>query len=315
MSYCSNLYPSEGSSLLDCNPTVCKEWDYEKNENPPTEYNPKSGKKVWWRCSVSGDHVWEARIASRTAPNDGVLSGCPFCAGRKPSKGYNLAIVHPELLNEWDYSKNTKPPEKYVPKSNYTVWWKCLKGHEWQSKINNRANGRNCPDCNIKSSRAEMRILTELMTCFPNVMSRKKVKGFEVDIFLPDLSIGIEYDGSYWHSDKQDYDFKKQKALEAAGVRLLRVREKPLNKLSSDDIIVERVEEIEKDTINKLLLLIAPNHHATTDYLSNADWMNDDLYKSYLDNFPSPLPDNSLAENNPRLCVEWHPTKNIPLLP
>ena len=110
--YCSNLYVSEGSSLLDLNPTVCLEWDYDKNDKKTSEYNPKSGKKVWWRCSKGEDHVWEARIASRAAPNDGILSGCPFCAGRKPSKGYNLAVVHPELLHEWDYSKNIKPPEK-----------------------------------------------------------------------------------------------------------------------------------------------------------------------------------------------------------
>ena len=120
--YCSNLYVSEGSSLLDFNPTVCLEWDYEKNDTKPYDYNPKSGKKVWWRCTKGEDHVWEARIASRAAPEDGILSGCPFCAGRKPSKRYNLAVVHPELLSEWDYTKNTKPPEKYVPKSNYTVW-------------------------------------------------------------------------------------------------------------------------------------------------------------------------------------------------
>ena len=313
--YCSNLYPSEGSSLLDCNPTACKEWDYEKNENPPSEYNPKSGKKVWWRCLVGDDHVWEARIASRTAPNDGVLTGCPFCAGRKPSKSYNLAVVHPELMPEWHYEKNELPPEQYVPKSNYPVWWQCIKGHEWKSKISNRANGRNCPECNIQSSRAEMRIFTELMTCFPNVMSRKKLEGFEVDIFIPDLSIGIEYDGSYWHTDKQDHDLKKQAALEALGVKLLRVQEKPLSKISANDIIVERAEELRKETVNKLLSLISPTNAATIDYLSKAAWVNDELYKSYLDNFTSPLPDNSLAEDNPNLCTEWHPTKNLPLLP
>ena len=160
-----------------------------------------------------------------------------------------------------------------------------------------------------------MRILTELMTCFPNVLSRKKLEGFEVDIFLPDLSIGIEYDGSYWHTDKQDHDLKKQAALKALGVKLLRVREKPLSKISANDIIVERAEELGKETVNKLLSLIAPTDAATVDYLSRVEWANDDLYKNYLDNFPSPLPENSLAENNPNLCTEWHPTKNFPLLP
>ena len=313
--YCSNLYVSEGSSLLDLNPTVCKEWDYEKNKTSPSEYNPKSGKKVWWRCENGHDHIWQAAIHTRTKPNDGVLNGCPFCSGRKPSLNYNLAVIYPELLKEWDYERNERQPDSYTPKSSQTVWWKCVKGHKWESKINNRANGKNCPECNIKSSRAEMRLLTELMVCFENVWSRRKVEGFEVDIFLPDLKIGIEYDGSYWHLDKQDHDLKKQRSLEAIGVRLLRVREKPLNKISKDDIIVERVEELDKTTVNKLLSLISPASTATIEYLCKTEWANDGLYKSYLDNFPSPLPENSLATNNPILCAEWHPTKNIPLLP
>lgn len=56
-----------------------------------------------------------------------------------------------------------------------------------------------------------MRILTELMSCFDIVLSRRKVDGFEIDIFLPDLAIGIEYDGSYWHADKLEYDLKNRK--------------------------------------------------------------------------------------------------------
>ena len=217
--YCSNLYVSEGSSLLDLNPSVCEEWDYDRNEKKPLPtIIPKVVRKFGGAVLRARDHRWEARIASRVAPDDGILSACPFCAGRKPSKGYNFAVVYPDLLKEWDYEKNRRSPEEYTPQSNYSVWWKCIKGHGWKSQINNRANGRNCPECNIKSSRAEIRILTELMTCFPNVLSRRKIEGFEVDIFLPDLGVGIEYDGSYWHSDKHELDVKKQNSLEGAGV-------------------------------------------------------------------------------------------------
>ena len=313
--YCSNRYASKGSSLLDLNPTVCEQWDYERNDRKPSEYNPKSGKKVWWRCLKGSDHRWKAAIHSRTKEKDGVLSGCPFCAGRKPSRDYNFAVAHPELLGEWDYDKNKKAPEDYVPKSNYSVWWKCIKGHTWESKINNRANGRGCPHCNIKSSRPEIRILTELMSCFQNVSSRTKVEGFEVDIYLPDLRVGIEYDGSYWHADKHRYDIKKQRALEAKDIRLIRVREKPLSKISSEDLIVERAVELTKETVNALMSLISPNDPLVTFYLGQKQWMNDELYVNYLDNFPSPLPENSLAVSNPNLSSEWHHSKNSPLLP
>ena len=302
-------------NLLTENPSLCVEWDYKQNKYPPSHYLPNSGASVFWKCPIGVDHVWKARIASRSAPDDKVSNGCPFCAGRKPSLAYNLEVIHPELLKEWCFEKNQKPPEEFTPKSNHSVWWKCIEGHEWKSKINYRANGRNCPECNIKSSRNEMRILTELMSCFDIVLSRRKVDGFEINIFLPDLAIGIEYDGSYWHADKLEYDLKKQKALEKIGIKLIRVRERPLNKISPDDILVERVEELSKATVDELLSKINPNALSVMNYTQETDWLKDDLYRNYLDNFPSPLPENSLAENNPSLCNEWHPTKNMPLVP
>ena len=35
--YCSNLYVSKGHSLHDLNPTVCDEWDYERNQKLPSD--------------------------------------------------------------------------------------------------------------------------------------------------------------------------------------------------------------------------------------------------------------------------------------
>ena len=93
------------------------------------------------------------------------------------------------------------------------------------------------------------------------------------------------------------------------------MREKPLTKISPDDILVERAEELKKATVDELLYKISPDEQSVINYLHKTDWLQDELYKSYIDNFPSPLPENSLAENNPSLCAEWHPTKNIPLLP
>lgn len=42
-----------------------------------------------------------------------------------------------------------------------------------------------------------------------------------IDIAIPDLMIAIEYDGSYWHQDR-DADEKRQKELEAVGWGFLR---------------------------------------------------------------------------------------------
>ena len=58
-------------SLVDRNPEFAKEWHPTKNgELMPYQVTPKSGKKVWWKCSRR--HEWEAIVRSRTRG-----SGCP----------------------------------------------------------------------------------------------------------------------------------------------------------------------------------------------------------------------------------------------
>ena len=56
---------------------------------------------------------------------------------------------------------------------------------------------------------------------FPN-------KNMELDIFIPALNLGIEFDGTYWHSfeDAQERDTIKTKLCEEKGIRLIRIKEK-----------------------------------------------------------------------------------------
>ena len=54
-------------------------------------------------------------------------------------------------MKEYDFEKNKKLGlnlDKLTNGSNKKVWWKCVKGHEWQSKITTRNYGyKNCPVC------------------------------------------------------------------------------------------------------------------------------------------------------------------------
>ena len=136
------------NDLTTVNPTLEKEWDYEKNGNlRPENFTVNSGKKVWWKCSKG--HEWQATIAHR---NKG--RGCPFCSNRKVLKGYNdLQTVNPFLVKEWNYERNNilgVYPESVTAGSETKVWWKCSKGHEWQARIANRNKGRGCPICTGK---------------------------------------------------------------------------------------------------------------------------------------------------------------------
>ena len=142
--YCSGRNAIKGKNdLQTVNPALAKEWNYDKNNGlTPTDVLPSSNKKVWWKCGKG--HEWQAMIRSR---NDG--SGCPYCSGRHAVNGKNdLQTVNPVLATEWNYERNCGlMPMDVLPNSNKKVWWKCRKGHEWQSTVANRNNGNGCPYC------------------------------------------------------------------------------------------------------------------------------------------------------------------------
>ncbi|MDD5902392.1 MAG: zinc-ribbon domain-containing protein [Oscillospiraceae bacterium] len=141
---CSNKKILKGyNDLQTVNPSLAKEWNYEKNNGlTPAEVSPNSGKKVWWKCDKG--HEWQATINSRNSGCE-----CPYCSGRLVIKGENdLQSVNPALAKEWNYEKNMGlTPVDVKPNSDKKVWWKCSRGHEWQTRISHRNAGSGCPQC------------------------------------------------------------------------------------------------------------------------------------------------------------------------
>ena len=144
--YCSGKKVLEGyNDLATLNPALAKEWNYEKNGDlKPTMVTLKNNQKVWWKCDKG--HEWETLIRNRASLN----RNCPYCSNQKILEGYNdLATLNPTLAKEWNYEKNgdLKPTMVGVG-GNKKVWWKCNKGHEWETGINNRHRLKTkCPYC------------------------------------------------------------------------------------------------------------------------------------------------------------------------
>lgn len=90
-----------------------------------------------------------------------------------------------------------------------------------------------------------MRILAELRYLFPDVKTRQKFFGDELDIYLPRFKVGVEFDGSFHHRNKEEKDNKKNLRLLSRGITVIRVRPCPLKKLSEFDITTQS-EEITK---------------------------------------------------------------------
>ena len=53
------------------------------------------------------------------------------------------------LLEEWDKEKNLPHTPESISHSSYmSVWWKCEKGHSWQTQLKSRSASRTgCPEC------------------------------------------------------------------------------------------------------------------------------------------------------------------------
>ena len=64
-------------------------------------------------------------------------------------------------------------------------------------------------------------------------------RSYDVDIIIEDLKVVVEFDGNYWHRNKADKDLQKTHKLEDEGWNVIRVRERPLDSIHVNDVMVE----------------------------------------------------------------------------
>lgn len=314
--YCSGRKVSIDNNLQSRFPEIAKEWHPTKNGDLlPNEVTFGSSKKIWWLCS--NGHTFNSSVNRRTS----MMTNCPNCQGRKAGEDNNLSVVFPEIAKEWHPTKNGElKPENFTRGSKKKVWWLCPKGHSYETTIKIRTIQKSgCTFCSRQSSAEELRILSELRWVFKEVDNRHKIDGKEVDIFIPSINIGIEFDGSYWHKDKENADLEKNKHLLTRGIKLIRLRQHPLKPLTENDIIVSSKQLIKED-VNKVLnrinsLTNVDNLNKINEYLDKPSFVNEQLFREYKSYFPMPLPENSLAVSHPLISAEWNYEKNYPLTP
>ena len=147
--YCKGQKALEGyNDLATSRPDVLEKWDFEKNRDiTPQEVTVFSHKTVWWKCEKG--HSWQARVGSVASLKNG-NSGCPYCSSKYAITGEtDLATRFPEIAAQWCYELNTLTPEQVTYGSHTKVWWKCEKGHTWETKVESRTGKQKvgCPYC------------------------------------------------------------------------------------------------------------------------------------------------------------------------
>ena len=286
-----------------------------------SEVNRKSNDQVWWYCKEGADHVWQEPVSDRV-----LRRHCPFCTGKMVCQSNSLEASHPEIAAQWDYEKNHPvTPNQVTRGSGSVVYWICdfNPDHKWPARINSRtapSQQNGCPYCDKRQqSGPELRLRSELESIFDDVKYRHRIEGLELDIFIPKLKVGIEYDGAYFHKDKFEQDSKKNLAFQQLGVLIFRLRRAPLTAISQQDVIVHS-DDLKKADIDKCLekILASLDARASKEillYLKEREFRNEDRFLQYLSDFPKPPKESSLAFTHPDVAREWDHDRNDPLTP
>ena len=337
--YCSHQLPIKGETdLLTLYPEICSELHPTKNGNiDPSMTMPGTHKEAWFICPKCGSD-YKIRIYHRVKG-----MGCPVCAGKRVAKGINdFGTKYPNLLKEWDFNKNADvSPFEIVPSSDLNVWWTCPIGHEYRASVSSRVNGKHCPVCQKthRTSFPEQAILYYVRKYFPDAINNYKEifsRSMELDVFIPSINAGIEYDGKAWHSKtiNLERDRKKYEICKKHNIFLIRVREEQYkDPIESCDLLLvledlKNVNYLNREIYHVLKaitslspkyfeLYIGLNKQAQKNLFHfNLELMDVDVERdrrkiqSYLGEF-----EESLAKYRPDLVDEWDFEKNKPLTP
>lgn len=315
--YCSGRYAIQGENdLVTVKPVLFEEWNYDKNIGlEPEKFKSHSVQKIWWKCKKG--HEWQAIIADRSRGD-----GCPYCSGKRLLVGFNdLAHIYPHLASEWNYKKNTgKKPEDVTSKAGIKVWWKCEKGHEWQALISNRTSrGDGCPQCNagIRTSFPEQAIFYYIKKKYQDAINRytgELSNNRELDIYIPSLRLGIEYDGSIWHASEKalEKEVKKYEECKELGIFLIRIKEADGNsKVGSYDKLIRITGDFGNESYRNLFKKLKR-------YIEVPDNKEIDIDRDRVhiqENYKTEIKSKSFGIIFPELITQWDNERNGSLSP
>ena len=231
----------------------------------------------------------------------------------------DLATLYPQIAVEWDYESNgTKNPKMYTAGSGQKVWWKCKYGHAWEAAIYSRTAGRGCPICNKSQSTSfpEQMIYYYIKKNYSDAKNKYKdlfTNSMEIDIYIPSINCGIEYDGAYWHNSKAVVKREKLKyeICQKEGIKLIRIRENGADKSDTEerencDILINISRKPSEKDLKEALISLSLYIPLEIDININRDRMA--ILESYYNQ-------NTFLSISPSVAAEWHMEKNGSLKP
>ncbi len=130
-----------------------------------------------------------------------------------------------------------------------------------------------------------------------------------MDIFIPSLSFGIEYDGEYSHKDKEQNEKKKDKIIESRGIYVLHVKETKSKLTDTNKVIYCRPNSSNsflEEVLKKIQNIICGEYNLKFDF--NADISKDRI--AIEEQYIVSVKKNSIASFLLEVVKEWDYQKN-----
>lgn len=286
---------------------------YNKEYTLLSQYQTKR-KKIKVRHDICG-YEWETSAENLIKP--GVITPCKKCRieNKRLNKEDILQQIYEKVQDEYTLI------DKYTGMSTKTKMRHNKCGYVWDVRMDNfLRNDSRCPKCAIDQSVPEQIIYFYIKQIYPDTISKYKPSWLgkqEIDIFIPSINVGIEYDDGFFHSSLDSFkrDMKKSDKIKKHQIKLIRIRENGCYPLDStcDDIVIEYTP------INKNYTDIVAVIKSILSYNNiNIDNLSINIERDLLTILEFCKKDkeiNSLENKFPNISMEWHPTKNGILTP
>ena len=222
---CTGRYRTTESLISEFREVHGDKYDYSKVEFT------KMNEKVCIICSEHGE-FWQT-------PSKHLISGhgCPKCGKRSMANKQKLT------LEEWIERAKKVHKDKYdYSKVKFDtlhdkVTIICPKHGEFEQFAYDHLNGHGCNKCGslrtgiLSKGESEVASVAEKTVGADNVIrnDRSLLGGKELDVYIPSLKIGIEYNGLMFHSEKYGkdrwYHLNKTEGCNRKNVKLLQIFE------------------------------------------------------------------------------------------
>lgn len=176
---------------------------------------------------------------------------------RKSSGSYDAALrmsiieecaLHMPLIKKWTFDDINKEAVKYSSKKEWSNNSPLSYNAACKRKIINEFSShmKPCAGSSIPERELLNYIKQQFHSCKKirktkiNIPNKPHIKGFDIDVFIPELNKGIEFDGKYWHSvnglqrsrknwplkDINNYHTIKDEYFKSIGIEILHIEEK-----------------------------------------------------------------------------------------